>query len=129
MSTKTIAQKLFLKDGYKFIIINEPDYYREVLGILPQKIKLSKILSKNADVIQYFVKSKAVLLNDLPKLKLNLHDNGYLWISYPKGTSGVVTDLNRDIIINILEENGFKSVTLISIDDVWTSLRCKKLES
>ena len=127
MSGKTIVQKLFLKHGYKFIIINEPNYYRNILGPLPAGVDERKRLSKEMDIIQYFVVWKIDLMKDLIKLRANLKDDGFLWIAYPKGTSKVETDLNRDIILNITEEQNMKAVTMISIDNIWTALRCKKV--
>jgi len=55
-----------------------------------------------------------------------LKDEGSLWISYPKGTSKVETDINRDIIWKIGEGLGLKPVAMISIDPVWAAFRLKK---
>jgi hypothetical protein len=55
-----------------------------------------------------------------------LKDDGSLWISYPKGTSKMETDINRDIIWKIGEGLGLKPVAMISIDPIWAAFRLKK---
>jgi len=50
------------------------------------------------------------------------HD-GLLWICYPKGSSKVQTDLNRDVLSEMVEQFGWKSVTLVSLDNVWSAMR------
>ena len=61
----------------------------------------------------------------LPKLKLFSKRKGVLWITYPKGTSGVKTDLNRDKIRDYVSTQGLQAVSLISIDNTWSALRVK----
>ena len=48
-----------------------------------------------------------------------------IWIAYPKGTSKIKTDINRDIIVKISSEYELKAVAMISIDEKWASLRLK----
>ena len=49
--------------------------------------------------------------------------DGLLWVSYPKGSSGVETDLNRDILWEKLLSKGIRPVTQVSIDKVWSAIR------
>lgn len=51
-----------------------------------------------------------------------------LWISYPKGSSGVDTDLNRDKLWSALSDRGIRPVTQVSIDKVWSGLRFRPSE-
>ena len=78
-----------------------------------------------ADLAQVFVSSKKELETSLKKIKSSLKPSGLLWLTYPKGTSKVKTDINRDIIREYVEANGFKTVSLISVDDTWSALRLK----
>ena len=55
------------------------------------------------------------------------HD-GLLWISYPKGSSKVKTDLNRDILRGLLHKEGLDAVAMISIDDVWSAMRFRPVK-
>lgn len=52
-----------------------------------------------------------------------LKPDGMFWISYPKQTSKVKTDLNRDILWKLMEKHGLAGVAMISIDNVWSAMR------
>ena len=48
--------------------------------------------------------------------------------AYPKGTSGIKTDINRDNLRNTALEFGLKTVTAVSIDSIWSCLRLRPIE-
>ncbi len=126
MSSKPIADKLQIKQGKKVLLVNEPKDYRLKLGKLPTNTTVTdKPAEETFDVIQVFVSSKIELQNQLPKLKPLLADNGILWVTYPKGTSKVKVDLNRDSIREYTQTIGLQAVSLVAIDDVWSALRLK----
>lgn len=128
MSSKSIAEKLQIKQGKKVLLINEPKDYRINLGKLPDNTTVTENPSVEAfDIIQVFVSSKAELQNQLPKLKLLLADKGILWVTYPKATSKVKTDVNRDSIREYGQTVGLQTVSLVAIDDTWSALRLKTI--
>jgi len=51
-----------------------------------------------------------------------------LWICYPKGTSGVKTDVNRDILWKHLAGRGIRPVTMLAIDETWSAMRMRPVE-
>ncbi len=75
--------------------------------------------------IQVFVTSREELERQLGKLKSALSPKGLLWVTYPKGTSKVKTDVNRDIIREFAQPVGLQAVAMVSIDDTWSALRLK----
>ena len=125
MSDKSVAEKLFIKEGYRILIINEPEGYRRVLGKLPQKIDVSTKASGQADLIQLFVGSRKELETNLPGLKAALKPKGLLWAIYPKGTSKAKADINRDTIGAYALSIGLQPVAMVSIDETWSALRLK----
>jgi len=46
-----------------------------------------------------------------------------LWISYPKRSSKVETDITRDVGWDVVYKAGLEGVTQIAIDDTWSALR------
>jgi bifunctional DNA-binding transcriptional regulator/antitoxin component of YhaV-PrlF toxin-antitoxin module len=125
MSSKSIAEKLQIKQGKKVLLVNEPKDYRINLGKLPDNTTVTEKTSKAFDIIQVFISSKAELQNQLPKLKLLLADKGIFWVTYPKGTSKVKADVNRDSIREYGQTVGLQAVSLVAIDDTWSALRLK----
>jgi hypothetical protein len=58
-----------------------------------------------------------------PQAMAAVAPGGLLWIAYPKGTSGVKTDVNRDRLWPVIEALGWKPVRQVAIDEVWSALR------
>jgi len=51
-----------------------------------------------------------------------------LWIAYPKQSSGIKTDVNRDILWQLSLQTGLRPVTQIAIDETWSALRFRPAE-
>ena len=94
--------------------------------MLPANVTvLTAPTTKPVDLIQVFVASKKELERQLGKLKSVLSPKGLLWVTYPKGTSKIRTDINRDIIREFAQKIGLQVVAMISIDETWSALRLK----
>lgn len=117
---------MFIKNGQILVVLNAPAGYLATIGEIPENVKILYELEPGADIIQLFTKTKAELEDKFPALKQALKDNGSLWITYPKGTSKVETDINRDIIWHVGEGIGLTPATMISIDSIWAAFRLKK---
>jgi CRISPR/Cas system-associated protein Cas5 (RAMP superfamily) len=124
-SEKPIAQKLFIKENYSVLLVNEPQGYKARLGKLPKNAVFVIEPSEPVDFVQLFVLSKKELETQLPKLKSLAKREGLLWVTYPKGTSKIKSDVDRDVIREYAESVGLKAVALVAIDDTWSALRLK----
>ncbi len=129
MSEKLIGQKLSLKPGSNFLLVNPPADYTALMGSLPDGVIVLNESSQPVEAIQVFVANRDELEAQLPRLKLLLKRNGMLWITYHKGMSKVKTDINRDGINAYARSLGMQGVAMISIDDNWAALRLKILQA
>lgn len=129
MSDKPIAQKLSIKPGSKFLLVNPPAGYAMRLGTLPEGSRLLDEPADSVDAIQFFVADRNELEAQLPRLKRLLARNGMLWVTYHKGTSQVKTDINRDSINAYARSLGLQGVAMISIDEDWAALRLKLIQA
>ena len=127
MSEKSIAEKLSIKPGSKFLLVNPPDGYVTRMGELPEGVELLNNSSGQVEVIQVFVANRAELEAQLPHLAGLLSPRSMLWVTYHKGTSKVKTDINRDTINAYAQSIGLQGVAIISIDDDWAALRLKQI--
>jgi hypothetical protein len=125
VSSKSIADKLFLKPGKKVLFVNAPSGYAKTIGKMPAGVMQVESTETGIDVIQVFAENGTALKKQLPKLKKQLNADGALWVSYYKGTSKHKTDINRDIIAEYASTIGMEGVAIMSIDDDWSSLRLK----
>jgi len=78
-------------------------------------------LSGKHDWIQLFVKNQAELEKSIKKVAAALEPDSLLWISFPKGSSKIQTDLTRDKGWSALKNTGFKFVTLVSVNETWSA--------
>jgi len=126
LSEKSVAHKLLVREGHKVLILNPPRGYKEKnLGSLPKTAVFLKDSKGPADVIQVFVSSKKELEEQLAKLKPSLGSTSILWVTYPKGTSKIKSDVNRDVIREYAPTVGLEAVSIFSVDDDWSALRLK----
>jgi hypothetical protein len=125
MSGKTIGEKLMLKPGQTFLLLKPPAGYEESVGALPEGVTPTASASGKVDAVQVFVSSKKELQETLPKLKDIIDPAGMIWVTYPKGTSGIKTDINRDSIRTYAETIGLETVAIFSVNCDWSALRLK----
>jgi len=121
---KTAGQKLFLKKGKTLRIISPPENLGELLGTHDATL-LAERSSQPADVVLLFVLNRSELEARLEKAKKIASPNGAIWLAYPKGTSTLKSDVNRDTIREYAKTRGLETVSLVSIDNTWSCLRLK----
>jgi hypothetical protein len=123
-SKKSAYDKLQVKAGRKFLLINAPVGMQERMGKWPEgATPLNNDSADLADIVQVFVHSQDELNTKLPAAKEKMCDTGMIWITYPKGTGKLKSDIHRDTIRDFVLGFDLKAVSLISIDDDWSALR------
>ena len=113
-----LARKIKLKPGSKAAVIHAPENY---LQELQHDTEISTALRGKFDWIQIFVKNKAELDVLAFKAASALKPESILWITFPKGSSKVQTDLTRDKGWEALQGVDLKWINLISIDETWSA--------
>ena len=106
MAISALAKKLRLQDAHCALILNAPEGYREILGEVPEELEIEKEPSGEFDFAHLFVKDRDELEHFIDRLLQAIAYDAILWISYPKGSSGVDTDLNRDKLWKALSDRG-----------------------
>ncbi len=125
MSTKSIADKMYVKNAKSIALVNADKRHAALLAELPTQLIGNS--GNAADLVLLFVHSLGELETLLPDAKARLADKGALWVAYVKGTSKQKSDVNRDIIASFAQTIGLDSVAIISIDADWSALRLKRL--
>jgi hypothetical protein len=121
MPEHPLLKKLKLKPGQRAAIVNAPNGYLEALQPLPEHVELARDLAGTFDWVQLFVKTQAELERALPQIRDVLKPASTLWITFPKGTSKIQTDLTRDKGWDALRSLDLKWINLISVDDTWSA--------
>jgi len=124
MSEKTITQKLMLKPGRKLLLLNTPSGYAERIGELPPFAKIIE-LPEAADVIQVFVRDLAELQTWFEKTSSLLTEGAILWVTYPKKSSRIKSNIDRDIVNLYFNDIGWQGTFLVAVDDDWSAMRVR----
>jgi len=122
-SKKSLIEKLGIKDGFAIAILGAPENYAATLGQLPSGVKQANKLKGPLDFIQFFSSRRSRLNEQFPRLKAALSPSGMLWVSWPKASSGVPTDLTENVVREIGLANGLVDVKVCAVDEVWSGLK------
>ena len=120
MATST-AQKLRIKDDFTILTFNAPGNFKASMGALPKGVQISSS-AKNYNQVHWFVMKKSQMEKELSKVLKLVKGDVICWIYYPKGSSGIQTDLTRDKGWDaLLSHNELQWISLISFDDTWST--------
>lgn len=122
-SKRTLCEKLGIKPGLTITVLNAPPGYPSLLGTLPAGAKLQARLPDSAPFIHQFPRGRDELDSAFPRLAKALADDGALWISWPKQSSGLASDLNENVIREIGLQHGLVDVKVCAVDEVWSGLK------
>ena len=90
---------------------------------LPEGVTIESSGDGPFDLVHLFVKDSIEYAALGPAALQAAKYDGLLWISYPKRSSKVETDLTRDVLWKIVEDTGLRPLTQVSIDAVWSAMR------
>jgi hypothetical protein len=121
------VKKIGIKPGHRLTLVDAPIGFKKELVDLPADIEFvsadGKAGAASLDVILFFMKSRASLEKQLPKLKTRMSQAGMIWTAWPKKVSGIETDLNE----NIIRDSGLAMVLVdikvCAINEVWSGLK------
>jgi hypothetical protein len=122
-SKTALAQKLGIKPAMKVAALNPPDGYRELLAPLPADVSFTAKAIAGANFVQLFVTERRTLEKELKRLRKLLADAGVLWVSWPKKSSGVTSDITEDVIREVCLPLGFVDVKVCAINEIWSGLK------
>jgi hypothetical protein len=122
-SKRTLVEKLGIKASDKITFINYPIKYEKLLGPLPKGVIIGLIGEGNFDMVQIFATEMEELQTIFPILKKNIKPAGMIWVSWPKGTAKLKTDLNENRIRELGLHHGVVDVKVIAVDETWSGLK------
>ena len=118
-----LPKKLGIKDGFRVRLQNAP---AEVRAELKTELAACKMQGDGKDPIDFamiFTKSQADLDREFKKLSRQLAPAGMLWVSWPKKSSGVATDLDENVVRDTGLAAGLVDVKVCAVTDVWSGLK------
>ena len=125
----TLLEKLQLKDEKNLLIQGLPSAIEKQFAKLAFAKNLTPLLkSKKIDFALVFAVSEIQLNAILDDIMPALKEDSKLWIAYPKLTSKISTDLNREGSWSKLAGADYESTEQVSLDHVWHAVNFRKAE-
>jgi hypothetical protein len=118
-----LAKKLGIKDDFRIALWHVPDDVKTELRSAFRKCRLQPVTGKDLNFIFLFTKSRAGLELELRMAAKALAPSGMLWISWPKKSSGVATDLTENVIRELGLDSGLVDIKVCAVTDVWSGLK------
>jgi hypothetical protein len=122
-SGKALSQKLGIKPWARVKTRNAPPNYQQLLGPLPNDVQLSARLRRPVDLVHIFSIARAHLVVELRRALEEIDHDGAVWVSWPKQSSGVRTDITEDVIREIAFPLGLVDVKVCAVDETWSGLK------
>jgi hypothetical protein len=118
-----LPKKLGIKDGFSVCLIAAPS---EVTTELKSALASCKIVRDGKALLDFamvFTKAKSELAKEFKQISKQLAPAGMLWVSWPKKSSGVATDLDENIVREIGLAAGLVDVKVCAVTEVWSGLK------
>ena len=117
-----LPKKLGIKAGFRVLLANAPAEVRTEL----REALAECALMKQGDALDFamiFSKSRAELSREFRRIAKALGPAGMLWVSWPKKSSGVATDVDENIVREIGLDAGLVDVKVCAVTEVWSGLK------
>ena len=117
-----LVRKLGIKPGSNIAFLNAPTGYANDLD-LPVGVTINSRSTKLLDFVQMFVKSEKELKAGFSTYVKRLNASGMLWVSWPKKSSGVSTDLTENVVREVGLAEGLVDVKICAVSEIWSGLK------
>lgn len=116
-----LPKKLGIKENFRVVLMDMPVDVKAELKDSLATCKLAK--GGLLDFAIVFVKKRRELKQQFSKLAKQLAPAGILWVSWPKRSSGVATDMSENDVRNIGLDAGLVDVKVCAVNDIWSGLK------
>ncbi len=117
-----LAKKLGIKPGSKLFPVAAPAHYDELLAPLPEGVKRVRKID-DADVAHIFVTARARLDKELRAALSKMKQDAAIWISWPKKSAQVATDISEDTVREVALPLGLVDIKVCAVDQTWSGLK------
>ncbi len=118
-----LVRKLGIKEGARLFLVNAPKEYLRLVSPLPEGVKVLSRIAAGADMVHVFSTTKLHLAKTLRAVIPGLEQDGAIWVSWPKKSARVSTDITEDTIRQVALPLGLVDIKVCAVDDVWSGLK------
>jgi hypothetical protein len=118
-----LAKKLGIKAAARLLLIGAPPDFEFSLDPLPDGVTFQRTLTGKTDLVHLFVTSRASLHQELERIRQTGKPDITVWVSWPKKSAKVPTDVTEDVIRQVALPMGWVDVKVCAVDEIWSGLK------
>lgn len=118
-----LAKKLGIGPGCRLLTIAAPDDYPALLEPMPAGVEFAAAPSADIDLAHVFVTREAELQMQLQDLRRRLRPDAAVWVSWPKKSAKVPTDITEDVIRKVALPLGWVDIKVCAVTEIWSGLK------
>ena len=118
-----LSKKLGLKEGLAVSWLDAPPELREWLTPLPPGLKVASRPGPGSDLVHAFFTERARLAKQLATWRTALRADVVVWVSWPKKSAKVPTDITEDVIREVALPLGWVDIKVCAVSEVWSGLK------
>jgi hypothetical protein len=118
-----LVKKLGIKKGASCFVFNGPPEYFSWICPLPESLSFLDKLTGKLDFIHLFTSDLKTFQKQFIKAKKVLKPDGMIWVSWPKKSSKVPTDLDENMIRDFGLAEGLVDVKVCAVSEIWSGLK------
>jgi hypothetical protein len=122
-SDTALVKKLGIKEGFKILLVKAPAQYQALLAPLPASVRFTSTANSATNLVHAFATERGALARLLNTLRKKLAPEAAIWVSWPKKSSKVPTDITEDAIREIALPLGFVDIKVCAVTEVWSGLK------
>jgi hypothetical protein len=118
-----LVKKLGIKDDTELLLVGAPENYLDLIAPLPDGVTLAKSASTKTGFVHHFSTQAAELGKALAAYRKKLGPEAIVWVSWPKKSAKVPTDITEDTIRALALPLGWVDVKVCAVTEVWSGLK------
>lgn len=118
-----LAKKLGIKAKFKVFAMGAPGDYRAMLEPLPPSVQFTSKVDASTDIAHIFSTQRTELSRALAAFRERLAPDAMVWVSWPKKSAKVPTEITEDTVREVALPLGFVDVKVCAINEVWSGLK------
>ena len=120
-----LLHKLGLKPGAAAAVIGAPMDYAALLAIdkAPPLLAAGATLPVGLDFLHLFTVSREEMTLVLTAALATMARDGMIWVSWPKKSAGVPTDITEDGVRDVCLPMGLVDIKVCAVTEVWSGLK------
>jgi len=118
-----LAKKLGYKSLGHAVLIDAPADYLAMVQPLPEDVVFQGAVTQETDLVHLFATEREELAKQLSALRKKLKPEASVWVSWPKKSAKVGTNVTEDVIRHVALPLGFVDIKVCAVSEVWSGLK------